>query len=110
MSILASFSETAQENKSLNIPISTNLNEQSDKQTLKSKKRVFEVFHKKEIIYINQDSVSNNEESKSSSIQYKCIYCGNSYNSINRFETHMKIHVSLYCLIIYLNIDRRKAI
>ena len=96
MSILSSFSETAQQNMSLNIPISTNLNEQSDKQTLKSKKRVFEVFHKKEIIYINQDSVSNNEESKSSSIQYKCIYCGNAYNSINRFETHMKIHVSLY--------------
>ena len=95
MSILSSFSETAQQNMGLNIPISNNQNEQSEKQTLKSKKRVFEVFHKKEIIYINQDSVSNNEESKSSSIQYKCIYCGNSYNSINRFETHMKIHVSL---------------
>ena len=95
MSILSSFSETAQQNMDLNIPISNNQNEQSEKQTLKYKKRVFEVFHKKEIIYINQDSVSNNEESKSSPIQYKCIYCGNSYNSINRFETHMKIHVSL---------------
>jgi len=96
MSNLSSFSEMAQPNKSLNISISTNLNEQSEKQILKSKKRVFEVFHKKEIIYINQDSVLNNEESKSSSIQYKCIYCGNTYNSINRFETHMKIHVSLF--------------
>jgi len=96
MSIISSFSETAKPNMSLNIPITTNLNEQSEKQILKSKKRVFEVFHKKEIIYINQDSVSNNEESKSSSIQYKCIYCGNTYNSINRFETHMKIHVSLF--------------
>ena len=70
MSNLSSFSETAQPNKSLNIPITTNLNEQSEKQILKSKKRVFEVFHKKEVIYINQDSVLNNEESKSSSIQY----------------------------------------
>ena len=94
MSILSNFSETAQNNMSLLIPISANQNEQSEKDNLKSKKRVFEVFHKKEIIYINQDSVSKNEESKFSSIQYKCIYCNNSYSSINRFETHMKIHVS----------------
>ena len=92
MSILSNFSETAQNNMSLLIPISANQNEQSEKDNLKSKKRV---FHKKEIIYINQDSVSKNEESKSSSIQYKCIYCNNSYSSINRFETHMKIHVSI---------------
>ena len=70
MSIISSFSETAKPNMSLNIPITTNLNEQSEKQILKSKKRAFEVFHKKEVIYINQDSVLNNEESKSSSIQY----------------------------------------
>ena len=84
MSILLNFSETARNNMSLLIPISANQNEQSEKDNLKSKKRV----------YINQDSVSKNEESKSSSIQYKCIYCNNSYSSINRFETHMKIHVS----------------
>ena len=93
MSCQSIFSEKAH-NMNLNIPSSINMNEQSEEQTLKSKKKVFEVFHKKQIIYLNQVSVSNNEEGKSSSIQYKCIYCGNSYNSINRFETHMKIHVS----------------
>lgn len=94
MSRQTSFSETAQQNMSFNIQLSTNKNEQSEKQNLNSKKRVFEVFHKKEIIYLNHELISNSEETKSSSILYKCIYCGNSYNSINRFETHMKMHVS----------------
>ena len=113
MTSQTSFSETAQQNMSYNIQISSNQNEQSEKQNLKSKKKVFEVFHKKEIIYLNQDSISNSEETKYSSILYKCIYCGNSYNVINRFETHMKMHVSN----IYINnpkyfylIDRRKTL
>jgi hypothetical protein len=48
MSSQTSFSETAQQNMSFNIQLSTNKNEQSEKQNLNSKKRVFEVFHKKD--------------------------------------------------------------
>ena len=51
-------------------------------------KKIFEVFHKKEII--------SNELNKPENIniKYKCIYCGNKYNNFNRFEAHMRIHVS----------------
>ena len=60
----------------------------------KSKKRVFEVFHKKETIYSNNDSIFNKIGQNNPIFQYKCIYCGNKYNNMNRFEAHMRIHVS----------------
>ena len=60
----------------------------------KQKKRFFEVYHKKEIIYINKDKNPNNNADKKSIIHFKCIYCGSEYNNINRFEAHMRIHVS----------------
>ena len=60
-----------------------------------SKRKIFEVFHKNEKIFIeNYPKKSKNRNS--SSIQYKCIYCGNIYCNIIRFESHMKMHVSLY--------------
>jgi len=64
----------------------------------KPKKRFFEVFHKKETIYSNQETISNSEESKLPSVQYKCIYCGNKYNNMNRFEAHMRMHVRKYII------------
>lgn len=60
----------------------------------KSKKRVFEVFHKKEMIYSKNDSIFNKIGQNNPIFQYKCIYCGNKYNNMNRFEAHMRIHVS----------------
>lgn len=48
------------------------------------KKNIFEVMHKKEILY-----------TKSQNALYKCIYCGKKYKNNNRIETHMRIHVSL---------------
>ena len=58
------------------------------------KKRVFEVFHKKEMICSEPDSISNKVGEKHPLFYYKCIYCGNKYNNMNRFEAHMRIHVS----------------
>ena len=73
----------------------------SNKMSSKQKKRVFEVFHKKEMICSVPDSISNKVEEKQSIYQYKCIYCGNKYNNMNRFEAHMRIHVSyIYYIII----------
>ena len=60
----------------------------------KPKKRVFEVFHKKEMICTSPDSVSIKDGKKKPIIKYRCIYCGNKYNNMNRFEAHMRIHVS----------------
>ena len=96
MSKSSDFLETTEHNMSFCFATPSNVNAQwgTIKPIQKSKKRIFEVFHKKEIIYLNSDSVSNNEEEKLPSIQYKCIYCGNKYNNMNRFESHMRIHVS----------------
>ena len=60
----------------------------------KPKKRVFEVFHKKEMICTSPESVSSKEGKKKLIFKYRCIYCGNKYNNMNRFEAHMRIHVS----------------
>ena len=95
MQKLIDFSEEPQHSMSFNFNISPDMNYQSatsdpDK---KPKKRFFEVFHKKEIIYLNQDTISNSEEIKLPNVKYKCIYCGNIYNNMNRFEAHMRMHV-----------------
>ena len=58
-----------------------------------SQRKIFEVLHKNEKIFLenyNKKSKSKN----SSNILYKCIYCGNAYCNIIRFESHMKMHVS----------------
>ena len=89
------FSEVTQHNINFNLTNSPDMNLQSinTEPNKKSKKRFFEVFHKKETIYLNQDSISNSEETKQPNVQYKCIYCGNIYNNMNRFEAHMRMHV-----------------
>ena len=56
------------------------------------KKRIFEIFHKSEIICKNTSD--NQSQTKDILKQHKCIYCGKIYKNINRFEVHMKIHVS----------------
>jgi len=58
-----------------------------------SQKKIFEVLHKSEKIFVeNCNKKSKNRNS--SNILYKCIYCGNAYCNIIRFESHMKMHVS----------------
>lgn len=60
-----------------------------------SKRKIFEVSHKYEKIFVeNSNKISKN--CNSSNILYKCIYCGNEYCNIIRFESHMKMHVSSY--------------
>ena len=65
-----------------------------NKNDSKQKKKVFEVFNKKETISSIQEKISKNIGKTHQIFQYKCIYCGNKYNNMNRFEAHMKIHVS----------------
>ena len=58
-----------------------------------SQRKIFEVIHKSEkIIVENYNKKSKN--TNTSNILYKCIYCGNAYCNIIRFESHMKMHVS----------------
>ena len=58
-----------------------------------SQKKIFEVLHKSEKKFVeNCNKKSKNRNS--SNILYKCIYCGNAYCNIIRFESHMKMHVS----------------
>lgn len=90
MSKLIDFSDTTQHNMSFSFTTSPIVPNQ------KNKKRFFEVFHKKEMLYLNQDSMSNSEDGKSTIVQYKCVYCGNKYENMNRFEAHMRIHVRKY--------------
>lgn len=93
-------SETTQHICDLSFMTSQNVNYQTEtyEPNKKPKKRFFEVFHKKETIYSNQETISNSEESKFPSVQYKCIYCGNKYNNMNRFEAHMRMHVRYYII------------
>ena len=96
MSIKQNISDNNEPNISLcfNGSSSTNQELTSNKVNTKQKKRIFEVFHKKELIYSVTDSISNKLGDKQSIYQYKCVYCGNKYNNMNRFEAHMRIHVS----------------
>lgn len=77
----------------------------SNKMSSNQKKRIFEVFHKKEMIHSVPDSISDKVGEKQYIYQYKCIYCGNKYNNMNRFEAHMRIHVS-YIYLLYNYLDR----
>jgi len=90
------FSEKAEVNLSYCFNSSNNLLEKLvlNKNDSKQKKKVFEVFHKKETISSIQEKISKNIGKTHQIFQYKCIYCGNKYNNMNRFEAHMKIHVS----------------
>ena len=95
-------SEMTQHNMSFSLTSSPNMSNQtgSSEPNQKTKKRFFEVFHKKEIVYLNQDSISNDQKSTIPNIQYKCVYCGNKYSNMNRFEAHMRMHVRIFLLII----------
>ena len=73
-------------------------------------KRIFQVFHKKEIIIHKQNLSKKISIKNSRHVIYKCIYCGNKFNKINRFESHMKIHVSLNKYNFFIIIDWRKTI
>ncbi len=67
-------------------------------------KKIFEVFHKKEIVYPEKKSEEKKENCKKyRSIQYKCFYCQNILSNINRYESHIKIHVSNISFLIFKN-------
>ena len=59
------------------------------------KKNIFEVMHKKEIIY-----------TKFQNALYKCIYCGKEYKNNNRIETHMRVHVSLSFIKFFYRLEK----
>ena len=63
MSKQSDFSETTEHNMFFGFasPLSINDKLVSNTEKPKGKKRVFEVFHKKEMIYLTPDSVSSNE-------------------------------------------------
>ena len=64
---------------------------ESSESSPKKEKKIFAIFHKKtEILISENESKSKNSQS----IKFKCFYCRNQYNKINRFEAHMKLHVS----------------
>ena len=90
------FSENEEINFSYCFNSSNNIIDEwiSNNNNSKQKKKIFEVFHKKETIYSNPEPISNNIGKSHQIFQYKCIYCGNKYNNMNRFEAHMRIHVS----------------
>ena len=58
------------------------------------KQKIFEVFHKNEIIYLNQKKEGKNNQKNCSCINHKCLYCKKKFRNIYQFEIHMKIHVS----------------
>ena len=78
--------------------ISLYFGEENKNNVNSKRKRVFEVFHKKEMIYSSIDPISKKTKKKLSVFKYRCIYCGNIYNNMNRFEAHMRIHVGKYYL------------
>lgn len=55
-----------------------------------SKKSIFEVIHKKEIVYI-----SSKNKKHSSKVEYKCIYCNKTYPTLHRIKSHLKFHVRI---------------
>ena len=59
------------------------------------KKNIFEVIHKKEIIY-----------SKFPNALYKCIYCGKEYKNNNRIEAHMRVHVSFSFINFFYRLEK----
>ena len=97
MSKFSDLADKSEQNPSLSSSCFPNLDIPSSKfePVQKSKKKFFEVFHKKKIIYLS-------EENKSQNVQYKCVYCNNIYDSMNRFEAHMKMHVRKILFNYYL--------
>ena len=95
MSKFSDLADKSEQNPSLSSSCFPNLDIPSSKfePVQKSKKKFFEVFHKKKIIYLNENKKSNSKENQLQNVQYKCIYCGNIFNSMNRFEAHMRMHV-----------------
>ena len=71
------------------------LNKSESNEQNSNEKKIFEILHKKEEISIISNNKGKFQKSKNSQIiQFKCFYCKNQYNNINRFETHMRLHVS----------------
>ena len=58
------------------------------------KQKIFEVFHKNEIVYLNQKKEGKNNPKNCSYTNHKCFYCMKKFRNIYQFEIHMKIHVS----------------
>ena len=58
------------------------------------KQKIFEVFHKNEIIYLNKKKEGKNNQKNCSYVNHKCLYCKKKFRNIYQFEIHMKIHVS----------------
>ena len=57
--------------------------------------RIFEVFHKKEIVYPdNKFSKKNKNSEENRTLEYKCFYCKKSIKNINKYEFHIRNHVS----------------
>ena len=67
----------------------------SNEKECEKKKNIFEVIHKKEIIY-----------TKFPNFLYKCIYCGKEYKNNNRFEIHMRVHVSFSFINFFYRLEK----
>ena len=93
--VISDLSETPESNISFlfSTPSSSNVQNPNIEPKCYEDKKIFEIFHKKEII-LNIIDIKNSNSKKKESILYKCIYCYNKYNNIYRLEAHMKIHVS----------------
>ena len=82
----------ATENK---ISFSLQLNEENHFELSNNEKqKIFEVFHKNEIVYLNQKKEGKNNPKNCSYTNHKCFYCMKKFRNIYQFEIHMKIHVS----------------
>lgn len=87
---------TSENNISFYLSNPTIFNEENLNCTKEKKiSKIFNIFHKAELIYNEQKTSQKDENSKIFySIQYKCFYCKKKYNNLNIFEAHMRIHVS----------------
>ena len=98
MDVISEFSESNTHNISFSFSNPSSANGQNSISKISKtlgEKKIFEVFHKKEVIINKGSSYDKDEKSKNSqAILYKCFYCENTYNYINRFESHMRTHVS----------------
>ena len=98
MDVISELSESNSHNISFSFSTPSSANGQnsiSKNSKILGEKKIFEVFHKKEVIINEGTSYDKDEKSKNSqSLLYKCFYCENTYNYINRFESHMRKHVS----------------
>ena len=98
MDVISELSESNSHNISFSFSTPSSANGQNSISKISKipvEKKIFEVFHKKEVIINEGSSYDKDEKSKNSqSILYKCFYCENTYNYINRYESHMRTHVS----------------